>query len=894
LASEEFEWYDLIQAIQNIFKACSLPGLTSSYNSSLFKCEDTTNYISKHRLSDRSIDCYNSTDEITAVACSFNLSNRFQCSTIQDCISRKLLMDGTNDCEDRSDERFPASCNSDLVSGCKYFRNTTNQNEGMMFEQICDGIVEYESDGETDEMNCESWPCETKYTICDRTWSCKNGSDELDCEDSLSEKHCRNYQHYCITLDGIKCLNATFAGDNLTDCLGSSDEREFCRKNYSRNTDLRYRCNNSDKCISPLKLCDCKYDCPDEDDEKICTWIDKYKCKQNYFVCKDGSIIPYESRCDNEYDCKKGEDEWLCDLIDQPTLYYSDTKNFVEYPTIQLATRKYIHQGHKKDAISQKGNVNKQITIEYAVQSDNDPVYRLIWYCNRGILVHSANRDFCLCPQMYYGDRCQYQAEYIMISVKVKALLASQQNSIITLIVQLIESKTGVVLAYERIIHYTKSCSSKHLRTLVYPYPRLAITDFYVRIEAFGEDYVKNDGIHYLASWYFEVLFPFLPVNHLSGILNVPEKGVTIESCKKVMCNNGYCVKYINSDREYCRCYNGWQGMLCDVKDKWKCTDDSIHVTRSRSDLSPICVCASGKNGQTCSGTLNCLSGSCKNGATCIQVDLRSVEFICICAEGYYGIDCAAHAPTLHVLFGIPVPSSAIIHFLQFLNREEPYQFIVFKRIPVHQYDLTVRVTVHDEPYLPQIAYLHVFHENILKNHYYLIMLLKEGLANVTTIVKPENRCPHVKEILSSTRASYQYLKRVKYYHLPCLQKQVKCFYDEVSMCLCNEEHFAECFRFNHDLTECSDISYCENGAKCVQEHRLCPNRLLCLCADCYYGGQCQFTTAGFGLSLDTIIGQHIQPTVKIIKQTFVIKLTLGIVTVMFAFGLISNILSII
>ncbi|CAF1638145.1 unnamed protein product, partial [Didymodactylos carnosus] len=42
LASEEFEWYDLIQAIQNIFKACSLPGLTSSYNSSLFKCEDTT------------------------------------------------------------------------------------------------------------------------------------------------------------------------------------------------------------------------------------------------------------------------------------------------------------------------------------------------------------------------------------------------------------------------------------------------------------------------------------------------------------------------------------------------------------------------------------------------------------------------------------------------------------------------------------------------------------------------------------------------------------------------------------------------------------------------------------------------------------------------------------
>ena len=33
----------------------------------------------------------------------------------------------------------------------------------------------------------------------------------------------------------------------------------------------------------------------------------------------------------------------------------------------------------------------------------------------------------------------------------------------------------------------------------------------------------------------------------------------------------------------------------------------------------------------------------------------------------------------------------------------------------------------------------------------------------------------------------------------------------------------------------------------------------MCLCEPCFYGRKCQFSTSGFGLSLNAIIGYHIR-----------------------------------
>ena len=67
----------------------------------------------------------------------------------------------------------------------------------------------------------------------------------------------------------------------------------------------------------------------------------------------------------------------------------------------------------------------------------------------------------------------------------------------------------------------------------------------------------------------------------------------------------------------------------------------------------------------------------------------------------------------------------------------------------------------------------------------------------------------------------------------------------------------------------------------------------MCICDQCYYGRKCQFTTKGFILSLDAILGYQIKPNVTISRQPTIIKLSIGIITFMYIFGLISALLSI-
>ena len=48
------------------------------------------------------------------------------------------------------------------------------------------------------------------------------------------------------------------------------------------------------------------------------------------------------------------------------------------------------------------------------------------------------------------------------------------------------------------------------------------------------------------------------------------------------------------------------------------------------------------------------------------------------------------------------------------------------------------------------------------------------------------------------------------------------------------------------------------------------------MCPPCFYGTRCQFTTSGFGLSLDAILGYHILPHVGLRHQPFIIQMSLA------------------
>ncbi len=115
------------------------------------------------------------------------------------------------------------------------------------------------------------------------------------------------------------------------------------------------------------------------------------------------------------------------------------------------------------------------------------------------------------------------------------------------------------------------------------------------------------------------------------------------------------------------------------------------------------------------------------------------------------------------------------------------------------------------------------------------------------------------------------------------------CFYDEVFMCLCNLDRHANCFEFDHNMTyDCQSTDYCKNGAQCFQDDPICPVTSICVCADCFFGTHCQFTTKSFDLSLDIILGYQIHPNVIFSHQPVALKICSVLTIIMLIIGLIN------
>ena len=166
--------------------------------------------------------------------------------------------------------------------------------------------------------------------------------------------------------------------------------------------------------------------------------------------------------------------------------------------------------------------------------------------------------------------------------------------------------------------------------------------------------------------------------------------------------------------------------------------------------------------------------------------------------------------------------------------------------------------------------------------------------------IRPSNRCRHIGKLFNEAVMQLHPLRRIKHYQVLCQRNapDLMCFYDDVHLCLCQDHRrhrVANCFEFNHKMTfNCFGQSVCQNDAHCFQDSPICPRRSMCVCPACYYGTRCQFTTSFFSLSLDAILGYHIEPSVGLIKQPLMVQISV-VLTIIFIFiGLLNGTLALI
>ncbi|CAF4276900.1 unnamed protein product [Rotaria sp. Silwood2] len=328
------------------------------------------------------------------------------------------------------------------------------------------------------------------------------------------------------------------------------------------------------------------------------------------------------------------------------------------------------------------------------------------------------------------------------------------------------------------------------------------------------------------------------------------------------------------------------------------CSLDSIciGVVSNRS----ICVCPLDKFGPRCylMRTI-CDSHLCSNNSRCIPHDEKNsgMEYYCLCSQGYMGSRCENLETKIEFHFAkrVSIPQTIFFHFVYFppesnqlSTRSDPIQVTTMSKL---KFDESSTI----------VYYGGAFHLVFVEFHqqYYLALLQYNftSVINTSTSIIPEHRCLSIKDLFTDDVRNLPRWHRAKKYHIPC-QKHSKlvCFYDkDYFMCLCDIDRYPNCFKFDYSsIYRCLGYNYCENNGQCFQDNNTCPTSLACLCKECYYGSRCQFTTTGFGLSLDDVLGYNIWPNVSFLRQPTVVKITTAFTVLMFVIAIINGILSII
>ncbi|CAF4076984.1 unnamed protein product, partial [Rotaria sordida] len=810
-------------ALEKLFIRCSTTGIEQSCShSSLFHCSLSLKCISKHRLVDGIIDCYFEEDEVFPT-CQLNDSKRFMCKSEQNkCLSPIAVQNGKNDCQNEEDEMTENQ------------RNTLKGD--VPFALLCDGKNHslLLKSNETDETNCQYWPCNNPYVRCNRLQNCADGTDEHNCPKLKCTWKGTSCSRRLLT--NLFCFPLMVLMEQYLDCEIYYTEHEISLNTAHNNETLE--CFSYDSsCTSLEELC--IHISSIAPVQEVCYYPLQIACPlimPNWFVLIKKNICPFFQKNVRKIEFDKSF------LISSQMGYFPENSNAL------------LNQKNSK--------VKKGPTINENMSGMKN------WYCNRGIIIHFNDNktNKCLCPPSYFGERCQWQNQRISLTLQLVHRVETYTIAIFQIIIMLIDEQRQITSYHEQITYVPKrDCGTKYNIYLLYPnQPKNSFTNYSIHIDIFDKISLK-----YLASWYLPIPFQFLPVNRIATQIFIQDKTMSSKLCPLYCGKHGHCVEYINRKFLYfCQCDEGYSGSQCNIKHNCSCSSDSYCLTSS------ICVCPMNKFGSKCylkSSVCQTSNNPCQNNGICIPVDDRMSlnKSTCLCTENFYGTRCENMKNRIDIEFDddkISMMTFVFIHFITAIKDDNHQHKTILKKITFDQNMITVFIT-HS---------FHILFIEVSNRIYYLGVLREKFIESehIQTRILPNYQCLSINELMNNTFLNYSFVHRAKYYPYLCQQqKQLKCFYDNRYMCICDVNRFSNCFTFNHTLSyDCQGENICENGGLCFQDNIKCPILSICVCLECYYGTKCQFSTRGFVLSLDYILGYHIKPNVLFHRQPFVIK----------------------
>jgi hypothetical protein len=283
-----------------------------------------------------------------------NDKHRFRCSSKSKCVAPYTVRDGIRDCPNDEDE-------------------ISTKKKTISYHILCNGYthlspVLINGENETDETNCEQWPCNNQYTRCDGAWTCPDGADEINCDQNSV---CNLNSHECISPINFQviCLPLNQTGNGIIDCLGAIDERKYCRDIYPLDAEYRYRCWNDTICIS---------------------WIGN----------PDLMLHLDTVRCENERNFSFNRDyPDNVPIQNSPLVLNMITiLNRLLYDRI-LRDNDNLNQIHFHFDLLSNGNDRSMSVEEIDFRNNSN--------CNRGILIKAGleKMEYCLCPPGYYGNQ---------------------------------------------------------------------------------------------------------------------------------------------------------------------------------------------------------------------------------------------------------------------------------------------------------------------------------------------------------------------------------------------------------------------------------------------------------------------------------------------------------